>query len=165
MNAGRRSPDDQRLNPRNRRLCYHRHGAARRKDGSYNRMKDGFAPGISDEMTITTTPDMGITHLGPGVPSMYSTPSMVSLIEAACVRLVTRYVGPGEQSVGVRIDVKHLAPTTVGKRVTAAVSLRAVNGRRLVFDVAVTNEDGVTIGEGVHERALIDIGRFAAAQR
>lgn len=84
-------------------------------------MKDGFAPGISDEMTITTTPDMGVTHLGPGVPSMYSTPSTVSLIEAACVLLVTRYVGPGEQSVGVRIDVKRLAPTAVGKRVTAAV--------------------------------------------
>ena len=126
-------------------------------------MRAGFAPGISEEMTITTTPEMGITHLGPDVPSMYSTPSMIQLIEAACVRLVTRYVDPGEQSVGFRVDVRHLAPTRVGKQVTASVTLREINGRRYLFDVSVTNEDGVRIGEGTHERALIDIKRFAAA--
>lgn len=125
-------------------------------------MKAGFVPGISEEMTITTTPEMGITHLGPDVPSMYSTPSLVSLIEAACVKLITRYVEPGEQSVGYRIDIRHLAPTPVGKRVTATVRLREVNGRRLLFDVEAANEDGPKIGEGTHERALIDISRFAA---
>ena len=128
-------------------------------------MKAEFAPGASDEMTITTTPDMGITHLGPAAPSMYSTPSMVQLIEGTCVRLMTRYVESGEQSVGYRIDVKHLAPTAVGKRVTASVTLREVKGRRYVFDVTVTNEDGVKIGEGMHERAVIDISRFASANR
>jgi predicted thioesterase len=116
-------------------------------------------------MTITTTPDMGITHLGPNVPSMYSTPSMISLIEGTCVRLISRYVDPGEQSVGYRVDVKHLAPTVVGSKVTAKVALREVNGRRFLFDVEVYNDDGVKIGEGVHERALIDISRFAAARQ
>jgi predicted thioesterase len=127
-------------------------------------VKEGFAPGITEEMTITTTADMGITHLGPGVPSMYSTPSMVQLIEGTCVRLITRYVEPGEQSVGFRVDVRHLAPTTIGKAVTAKVALREINGRRLVFDVEVQNEDGVKIGEGMHERAVIDINRFAGAK-
>ena len=127
-------------------------------------MKPGFAPGISEEMTITTTPDMGITHLGPDVPSMYSTPSMVSLIEGTCVRLITRYVEAGEQSVGFRVDVKHLAPTAIGKQVTARVALRELNGRRCVFAVDVHSEDGVKIGEGIHERAIIDIARFAAAR-
>ena len=126
-------------------------------------MKSGFEPGIVEEWTITTTPDMGITHLGPDVPSMYSTPSMVSLIEGACVRLITRFVEPGEQSVGFRVDVKHLAPTHIGKTVTARVSLRELNGRRMVFDCDVTNEDGVKIGEAIHERAVIDIKRFAGA--
>ena len=124
-------------------------------------MKPGFEPGITDEWTITTTPDMGITHLGPDVPSMYSTPSMVSLIEGTCVRLITRYVEPGEQSVGFRVDVKHLAPTQIGKQVTAKVTLREINGRRMKFEFQVDNEDGVRIGEGLHERALIDITRFA----
>jgi len=127
-------------------------------------LKSGFEPGIADEMTITTTPDMGITHLGPDVPSMFSTPSMVSLIEGTCVRLITRYVDPGEQSVGFRVDVRHTAPTAIGKQVTAKVRLREINGRRFLFDVEVLNEDGVKIGEGQHERALIDIKRFAGAK-
>jgi fluoroacetyl-CoA thioesterase len=125
-------------------------------------MKPDFRPGISDEQTVTTTPEMGITHLGPDAPSMYSTPSMVALIEATCVRLISRHVDEGEQSVGFHVDVRHLAPTPVGKQVTAKVALREVNGRRLKFDVEVWNEDGVKIGDGVHERAVIDIARFAA---
>ena len=128
-------------------------------------MKPGFDPGTVSESTITTTPEMGITHLGPDVPSMYSTPSMVALIEGACVQLITRFVEEGEQSVGFHVDVKHLAPTQIGKKVTARVTLREINGRRLLFDVEVHSEDGVKIGEGIHERALIDIKRFAGAQQ
>ncbi len=124
-------------------------------------MKPELKPGVSDEQTITTTSEMGIVHLGPDAPSMYSTPAMVSLIEGTCVRLLSRYVDAGEQSVGYRIDIRHLAPTPVGKQVTAKVALREVNGRRYIFDVECWNEDGVKIGEGLHERALIDISRFA----
>ena len=124
-------------------------------------MKPELKPGVSDEQTITTTAEMGIVHLGPDAPSMYSTPAMVSLIEGTCVRLLSRYVDAGEQSVGYRIDIRHLAPTPVGKQVTAKVALREVSGRRYIFDVECWNEDGVKIGEGLHERALIDINRFA----
>lgn len=123
-------------------------------------MKSEFVPGMSDSMTIKTTPDMGITHLGPNVPSMYSTPSMIQLVEGACVRLMGRFVDEGEQSVGFRVDMKHLAPTAIGQDVTARVALREVNGRRYVFDVEVHNQDGTKIGEGMHERAVIDISRF-----
>jgi predicted thioesterase len=131
-------------------------------DGREDRdMKATFVPGIEEEQTITTTPEMGITHLGPSVPSMYSTPSMVSLIEMTCVRLISRHVDEGEQSVGYRVNVKHLKPTTIGKQVTAKVALREVNGRRCTFDVEVHNEDGDKIGEGEHERAVIEIARFA----
>jgi len=126
-------------------------------------VKPELQPGVSDEQTITTTKEMGILHLGPDAPSMYSTPAMVSLIEATCVRLMTRYVDPGEQSVGFHIDVRHLAPTPIGKQVTAKVTLQKIDGRRYTFGVEVTNEDGVKIGEGIHERALIDIARFAAS--
>ena len=126
-------------------------------------MKAGFDPGTSETLTIMTTPDMGITHLGPSVPSMYSTPSMVQLIEGTCVQLITKYVDDGEQSVGFHVDVKHLAPTVIGKKVTAKVTLREVNGRRFLFDFEVTSEDGVRIGEGTHERALINISRFASS--
>ena len=128
-------------------------------------MKAEFQPGASEEQTITTTKEMGIVHLGPDAPSMYSTPAMVSLIEGTCVKLMSRYVDAGEQSVGFHVDVRHLAPTPIGKRVTAKVTLREITGRRYLFDVEVTSEDGVKIGEGIHERALIDISRFAQRAR
>ena len=124
-------------------------------------MKPDLKPGSHSEQTITTTPEMGITHLGPSAPSMYSTPAMISLIEATCVGLMSRYVDEGEQSVGFHVDVRHLAPTPVGKQVTAKVTLQKVDGRRYTFDVECWNEDGVKIGEGLHERAVIDISRFA----
>jgi len=124
-------------------------------------VKPDLKPGSHSEQTITTTPEMGITHLGPSAPSMYSTPAMISLIEATCVGLMSRYVDEGEQSVGFHVDVRHLAPTPVGKQVTAKVTLQKVDGRRYTFDVECWNEDGVKIGEGLHERAVIDISRFA----
>ena len=124
-------------------------------------MKSELKPGVSDEQTITTTREMGIAHLGPDAPSMYSTPSMISLIEATCVRLMARYVDEGEQSVGFHVDIRHLAPMPVGKKVTAKVALREVKGRRYTFDIECWSEDGVKIGEGLHERAVIDIKRFA----
>ena len=124
-------------------------------------MKPDLKPGTSDEQTITTSPEMGITHLGPDAPSMYSTPAMISVIEATCVRLMSRYVDAGEQSVGYRVDMRHLAPTAIGKRVTAKVTLREINGRRYLFDFECWNEDGAKIGEGLHERAVIDISRFS----
>ena len=125
-------------------------------------MKPELKPGITAKQTIQTTPDMGIIHLGPDAPSMYSTPAMVSLIEATCVRLMSRYVDEGEQSVGFHIDVRHLAPTPIGKSVTAKVELQTVEGRRYKFAVECWNEDGTKIGDGIHERAVIDISRFAA---
>ena len=124
-------------------------------------MKPDLKPGVRDEQTVTTTPEMGITHLGPNTPSMYSTPAMISLIEATCVRLMSRYVDAGEQSVGYHVDIRHLAPTPVGGKVTAKVKLSRVNGRRYTFDVEVWSEGEVKIGEGLHERAVVDISRFA----
>lgn len=124
-------------------------------------VKADLKPGVGDEQTIETTPDMGIMHLGPEAPSMYSTPSMIALIEGTCVRLMSRYVDDGEQSVGFHVDIRHLAPTLVGKKVTAKVTLGKVDGRKYTFDVECWNEDGTKIGEGIHERAVIDISRFA----
>ncbi len=68
-------------------------------------MKSGFAPGLVEEMTVATPPPMGTTHLGSSVPPMYSTPSMIQLIEDTCIRLIDAFVEPGEQSVGTRVDV------------------------------------------------------------
>jgi fluoroacetyl-CoA thioesterase len=119
-------------------------------------MKD-IPIGASDEMTIETTKEMGVAHLP--VP-MYSTPSMVQHIEGLCLTLLQKHLDAGETSVGYRIDVKHTAPTPIGMAVTVKGKVREVDGRKVVFDVEAYNASGAKIGEGMHERRVIDASRF-----
>jgi fluoroacetyl-CoA thioesterase len=114
--------------------------------------------GASDEMTITTTPEMGVPHLP--VP-MYSTPAMVGHFEGLCLQLLQRHLDAGETSVGYRVDVRHMAPTPIGMQVTLKGRVREVDGRKVVFDVEAFNQGGTKIGEGLHERRVIDMSRFA----
>lgn len=124
-------------------------------------MKDTLKIGMSHEKVITTTPDMGIAHMGPGVPSMYSTPAMIMLMEGTCVEFLTPHMGAGEQTVGFHVNVKHLAPTKIGQNVRGKVTLTEIKGRRLLFTVEAFNEDGTKVGDGTHERAVVEIAKFA----
>jgi fluoroacetyl-CoA thioesterase len=100
-------------------------------------------------------------HWGSGSLNVLSTPSMVALMEGAAVNAVDPLLPEGYQTVGTRLDVRHLAATPMGKKVTARAELIAVDGRRLVFRVQATDGAG-TIGEGTHERAIIEVERFLA---
>jgi fluoroacetyl-CoA thioesterase len=113
---------------------------------------------LSSEMTIDTTPDMGAAHLP--VP-MYSTPAMVGHIEATCLRMILPYLDAGETSVGYKVDVKHMAPTPIGMKVTVKAKVKESDGRKIEYEVEVFNETGAKIGEGKHERRVIDMSRFA----
>jgi predicted thioesterase len=114
--------------------------------------------GTSDEMVIDTTPDMGVQHLP--MP-MYSTPAMVAHIEGLCLKMLIPFQEPGESSVGYRVDVKHMAATPIGMKVTVKGKVREQDGRKVIFDVEAYNETGAKIGEGMHERRVIDMSRFA----
>jgi predicted thioesterase len=114
--------------------------------------------GTIDEMVIETTPDMGVQHLP--VP-MYSTPAMVAHIEGLCLKMLIPFQDAGESSVGYRVDVKHMAATPIGMKVTVKGKVREQDGRKVVFDVEAYNESGAKIGEGMHERRVIDMSRFA----
>ena len=124
-------------------------------------MKDTLKPGMSSEQTLTTTPEMGIVHLGPNAPRMFSTPAMIQLMEGTCVQFLTPYMDTGEQTVGFHVNVKHLAPTKIGQNVRAKVTLNEIKGRRLLFTVEAFNEDGTKVGDGTHERVVVSIDRFA----
>ncbi len=117
--------------------------------------------GISDEMTVTTTPAMRARQLA---ADFYSTPAMLTHVEAVCLRMLVPYLEDSENSVGYRVELRHLAPTPIGQKVTIRARLVESDGRRFVFRVEAHNEEGVKIGEGVHERRLIDIRRFGGRQ-
>jgi fluoroacetyl-CoA thioesterase len=98
-------------------------------------------------------------HIGSGGVQVLATPQMILLMERAGVAAVDHLLPEGYRTVGVHLDVRHLAPTPIGFEVTAAAELTAVNGRQLTF--RVTAHDGTElVGEGSHQRAIIDVARF-----
>jgi predicted thioesterase len=84
---------------------------------------------------------------------------MVNLMESAALQAVERFMPPGHQTVGTRLDVKHFAATPVGLRVRARAELVRVEGRTLTFSL-VAEDERERIGEGVHERLIINVERF-----
>lgn len=129
-------------------------------------MKDTLKVGASAEMEIMTTPEMGITHLAPDAPRMYSTPAMISLMEQTSIRVLTPHLDEGEQSVGTRVSVSHVRATPIGQKVHATSTLMEIVDvgrptKRYRFTVEAFNEKE-KIGEGTHERAVISVKQFTS---
>ena len=98
---------------------------------------------------------------GAGGVRVFGTPALVGLMENAAWQLVQPELADGETTVGTVVNVRHLAATPVGERVTAMAELVEIDGRRLVFRVTATDEHQL-IGEGTHERARVQLERFLA---
>lgn len=121
-------------------------------------------PGLEGVIKVVVEARMSATAYDSGPVSGLATPAMVGLMEAACMRAVAGAMAPGQSSVGVRLDIEHLAPTPVGMMVVARARLEKVEGRRLYFRLRVDDEVG-EIGRGTHERVLIDLQKFEARIR
>jgi fluoroacetyl-CoA thioesterase len=116
-------------------------------------------PGITGENATTVTPALTATHLGSGGIEVFSTPSMVVLMERAAVAAIDHLLPEGQASVGTALDIRHLAATPVGHAVRAQAEVTAVDGRKVSFTVRAWDEDEL-IGEGTHTRYVIDVARF-----
>ena len=121
-------------------------------------MKSSLTVGISNEKTVTTTPKMAVSHLGEG-PGVLSTPSMIGLIEHTCLESVSPHLDENEQTVGTMVHVWHRAAVRIGEDVTISSKLIDQNRRKLLFEVKVTSGEK-TIGDGTHERFVIDLDKF-----
>jgi fluoroacetyl-CoA thioesterase len=112
----------------------------------------GEATAIVDERSLATT-------MGSGDVPVYATPSMIALMEQAALRAVAECLESGKTTVGVHVDVRHLAASPLGREVRAQARLTLIEGRRLTFRVLAS--DGETeIGEGTHERMIVDREKF-----
>lgn len=118
-------------------------------------------PGLSASVGLTVTEADTAQALGSGDVPVLATPRLLALAEAATVRATARHLPPGATTVGVRIELAHLAATPIGGSVTVAAELSTVDGRRLVF--AVSAASGKTpVATGTVERMLVDRARFLA---
>jgi predicted thioesterase len=116
--------------------------------------------GISIERKRIVSADDSITFLGTGVKPSLSTPRMILWMEYAARDAVLPHLEPGQDTVGVRVDVRHLAATPLGAEVSYRATVAAVEGRRITFEVEAQDGDEI-IGKGLHERHIIDVQRFA----
>jgi predicted thioesterase len=102
-------------------------------------------------------------HVG-GMPLVYGTPMMIMLMEKASGLAVAGHLPPGWVTVGAEVNVRHLAPTPVGRAVTATAKVVEVKGRSVLF--AVEAHDGERkIGEGAHRRCAVNLESFARRYR
>lgn len=93
------------------------------------------------------------------MPAVFASPSMIALMEWACVRLLNTHLDEGEGSLGVHVNVGHLAATLPGQTVTVDVAIAKVEGPKITFDVAA--HDGLDkIGDGQHVRMVVPWSRF-----
>lgn len=117
--------------------------------------------GITGKQTITVTEDKTAKVMGSGMLPVYATPAMIALMENTAALSVADELEDGSGTVGTLINVKHLSATPVGMEVTCETKLIEVDRKRLVFEVKAYDAAGV-IGEGTHERFIIDNEKFMA---
>lgn len=107
---------------------------------------------------VVTEKDTAMSF-GSGGVKVFATPMMIGLMENAALSAVDLHLPKGYVTVGTRIDVRHLAATPVGMKVYAMAQLTGIDGKRLEFKVEAYDEKE-KIGEGSHERYIIDVERF-----
>ncbi|MDR0411209.1 MAG: thioesterase family protein [Treponema sp.] len=113
------------------------------------------------EVVTVVTPDKLAKVWGSGALEVFATPSMIGYMEKACVIAIEQGLEPGFSTVGAAVNIRHLAPSTLNKSIHARGELIEIDGRRLVFKVSAWDESGL-IGEGIHERFIINNEKFLA---
>lgn len=115
--------------------------------------------GMRGEATTTVVHENTAAAVGAGGVEVFGTPMMIALMENAAWRAVADELDEGQVTVGTHVNVSHLAATPLGQKARATAELIEIDGRRLVFRVEAYDERQ-KIGEGQHERFIVDLQRF-----
>ena len=119
----------------------------------------GLRVGLKGSAELVVTEQYTALTMGSGRANVLATPAMILLIEMAAVAAVEHLLTEGQQSLGTRLDVRHIAATPLGMRVHAEAELVRIDGRVLTFHVCAA--DAVeSIGDGTHERTIVTSERF-----
>jgi predicted thioesterase len=116
--------------------------------------------GTKGEKKLLVTSENAINFLGMEGARVLSTPHMIGYMERTCRDTVLPLLDPGHDTVGTHVNVSHLAAAPLGMAVTFHAEVTAVTDRRIQFNVSAFDEKE-KIGEGTHERAIINVAKFA----
>jgi predicted thioesterase len=115
--------------------------------------------GMKNELSFVVEPAYTASEVGSGGLPVLATPSMIAFMERTARRFLDDVLPQGFSSVGMSVDIRHLAPTPAGWTVRTICEVLEVDGRRVVFDVEAWDENE-KVGEGRHQRMVIDEARF-----
>jgi predicted thioesterase len=116
-------------------------------------------PGMTGRAEVVVTRELTVGGHVPGMPLVYGTPMMIYLMEVASGQAVTPHLPPGWVTVGSEVNIRHLAPTPIGRTVVATSRVVETTKRSVLF--AVEAHDGERkIGEGTHRRGAVDVAEF-----
>jgi len=117
--------------------------------------------GAKGAFTLVVTPEHLANRFKDAIlPPVLATPLMILAMENAALNAIRNYLEPGESALGTAVDIRHIAATPAGQRVTAEAEVIQVEDRRIVFAVAA-RDDVEEIGNGTHERMVVDLRRLA----
>ena len=117
-------------------------------------MKASLRPGVSRVIRIVVDRARTISFMGEDMRT-YATPSMILDIEQTCRDLIVEHADVGEDSVGMEVVVRHLAPTLSGMTVEVSVKVLSIEGRKVQFEASVRDELE-EVGAGTHTRFVVD---------
>lgn len=124
-------------------------------------MSKTFEIGMSRELKIKTHPGQSAQTFYPHLPNVFATPFLAGLMEQVSAELINERLDAGEQSVGISMNLKHIAATPLGMEVRVRTEITAIDGRKLTFSLEAF-DDIEKIGEAVHERFIIQAEKFNA---
>jgi len=120
---------------------------------------DKIKPGKSHSKTIPVTASNTATAVHSGGLEVFSTPSMIALMECAAYECIEADLDPGQTTVGTMVNIEHVAASPIGAEITATAAVTSIDGRKVHFAVTARDGNG-EIGSGTHTRAIINIERF-----
>ena len=115
--------------------------------------------GIKGREEAVVLPELTAKHIGSGTVPVLATPMMIALMEKTCRLSVKPYLEEGQETVGTHVDVSHDSATPEGMTVWCESEVVEIDRRKITFRVVVYDKDGI-VGQGTHERFIIDENRF-----
>lgn len=118
-------------------------------------------PGLNHTLEVVVDRQDTAAHVGSGVVQVLATPVVINLFESAALRAIEHLLPAGYQSLGTRLDVRHIAATPVGMKVSASARVSRVEGRTVYFALEAHDEREL-IADGTHERVIVNVAKFDA---
>lgn len=116
--------------------------------------------GLIGEMSFVVAEEHVIDFASGGMPAVFSTPKMIGLLEQTARESLSPFLENSERTVGIEIDIKHLAPTPIGARVSLRTRVISSEGTYVNFSLEARDQKEL-LSKGVHTRAVIQIDKFA----